>query len=84
MSHNDFFPNLHLSQNKLKQDGPSLESSSYLNMTLRYLSPLDPGTMTWMLEPLDPGTLGLFVKRFQCYYTEKSFLVGEVSGDMQL
>ena len=28
-----------------KQDGPSLESSSYLNVTLRYLGPLDPGTL---------------------------------------
>ena len=28
-----------------KQDGPSLESSSYLNMTLGYLGLLDPGTM---------------------------------------
>ena len=35
--------------------GPSLESSSYLNMTLRYLGPLDPGTM----GPWDAGTLGL-------------------------
>ena len=25
-----------------KQDGPSLESSSYLNVTLRYLGPWDP------------------------------------------
>ena len=33
----------------LKQDGPSLESSSYLNVSLRYLVPLDP----WTLEPLD-------------------------------
>ena len=37
-----------------EQDGPSLESSSYLNVSLRYLSPWDPGT----LEPLDLGTLG--------------------------
>ena len=29
---------------KEKQDGPSLESSSYLNMTLRYLGPWDPLT----------------------------------------
>ena len=36
------------------QDGPSLESSSYLNMTLRYLGPRDPGT----LGPLDLGSLG--------------------------
>ena len=28
----------------VEQDGPSLESSSYLNMTLRHLGPLDPGT----------------------------------------
>ena len=39
---------------KVKQDGPSLESSSYLNVSLRYLGPLDPGT----LGPLDLGTLG--------------------------
>ena len=48
---------------KSEQDGPSLESSSYLNMTLRYLGPLDPGTMDpWDIgafEPLDFGTLGL-------------------------
>ena len=29
----------------LKQDGPSLESSSYLNVTLRYVGPLDLGTV---------------------------------------
>ena len=40
----------------IKQDGPSLESSSYLNVTLRYVGPLDLG----MLGPLDPLTLGLF------------------------
>ena len=28
-----------LSNNDLEQDGPSLESSLYLNMTLRYLGP---------------------------------------------
>ena len=41
----------------LTQDGPSLESSSYLNVTLRYLGPWDP----WTLWPLDLGTptLGL-------------------------
>ena len=39
---------------KKKQDGPSLESSSYLNVSLRYLSPWEPGT----LGPLDLGTLG--------------------------
>ena len=38
-----------VSDNNIKQDGPSLESSSYLNVTLRYLRPLDPGTM----GPLD-------------------------------
>ena len=43
---------LHL---KVKQDEPSIESSLYLNMTLRYLGPLDHGTF----GPLDPGTLGL-------------------------
>ena len=32
----------------------SLESSSYLNATLRYLGPWDP----WTLGPLDLGTLG--------------------------
>ena len=37
-----------------KQDGPSLESSSYLNVSLIYLGPWDPGT----LGPLDLGTLG--------------------------
>ena len=37
-----------------KQDGPSLESSSYLNLSLRYLGPWDPET----LGPLDLGTLG--------------------------
>ena len=37
-----------------KQDGPYLESSSYLNVSLRYLGPWDPGT----LGPLDLGTLG--------------------------
>ena len=37
----------------LKQDGPSLESSSYLNVSLRYFGPYNP----WTLEPLDLGTL---------------------------
>ena len=41
-----------------KQDGPSLESSSYLNVTLRYLTPWDPGTLG-SLGPWDPWTLGL-------------------------
>ena len=31
-------------QQQSKQDGPSLESSSYLNVNLRYLGLLDPGT----------------------------------------
>ena len=42
-----------------KQDGPSLESSSYLNVSLRYLGPWDP----WDLGtpgPWNPWTLGLF------------------------
>ena len=38
----------------LKQDGPSLESSSYLNVTLRYLGPWDP----WTLGLLDLETIG--------------------------
>ena len=33
----------------MKQDGPSSESSLYLNVTLRYLCPWDP----WTLGPLD-------------------------------
>ena len=37
-----------------EQDGPSLEPSSYLNESLRYLGPFYP----WTLEPLDLGTLG--------------------------
>ena len=36
---------------KVEQDGPSLESSSYLNVTLRYLGPWDPWTF-WTLGPL--------------------------------
>ena len=43
------------------QDGPSLESSSCLNVSLRYLDPWDPGTLgpldlgtPWTLEPLGP------------------------------
>ena len=32
-------------QNKWRQDGPSLESSSYLNVSLRYPGPLDPWTL---------------------------------------
>ena len=35
-------------------EGHSLESSSYWNVTLRYLGPWDP----WTLGPLDLGTLG--------------------------
>ena len=41
---------------KLKQDGPSLESSSYLNLRLRYLGPQDLLTQ----RPLDSWTLGLW------------------------
>ena len=44
----------HDSKTLIKQDGPSLESSSYLNVSLRYLDPWDP----WTLEPFDLGTLG--------------------------
>ena len=40
---------------RIEQDGPSLESSSYLNMTLRYLGPWDPLTF----RPWDLWTLGL-------------------------
>ena len=37
-----------------EQDGPSLESSSYLNVSLRYLGPWDSGTLGPLtLEPLD-------------------------------
>ena len=39
----------------VKQDGPSLESGSYLNVTLRYLGPWVSGT----LGPWDPLTLAL-------------------------
>ena len=42
-------------ENEEEQDGPSLESSSYLNVTLRYLGPFDLGN----LGPLDTWTLGL-------------------------
>ena len=42
-----------------KQDGPSLESSSYLNVSLRYLGPWDLGTPgPW--KPLTLGLLDLF------------------------
>ena len=41
-------------ENKVKQDGPSLESSSYLNVTLRYLGPWDLGTH----GPMELGTPG--------------------------
>ena len=37
-----------------RQDGPSLESSLYLNVNLRYFGPWDSGTF----GPLDLGTLG--------------------------
>ena len=51
-----------LCDNNPKQDGPSLESSSYLNVSLSYLGPWDLGTLgpwnPWTLEPLDLGTLG--------------------------
>ena len=40
--------------NKALQDGPSLESSSYLNVILRYIGPWDP----WTFEPLHSWTLG--------------------------
>ena len=39
----------------LKQDGPSLESSSYLNVSLRYLGPWDP----WTPGPWDSWTSSL-------------------------
>ena len=44
----------------MEQDGASLESSSYLNVTLRYLDPFDPETMgpwdAWTFWPFDLGT----------------------------
>ena len=42
---------------KVKQDGPSLESSSYLNVTLRYLCPCVLGTP----GPLDSWTSSLLL-----------------------
>ena len=42
-------------KNNMKQDGPSLESSSYLNVSLRYLGPWDLRTP----GPWNPLTLGL-------------------------
>ena len=50
--------NLHIG-NKSQQDGPNLESISYLNKTL-----------------------SSYMKRFQCYSTQKSFLV--VVGDIAI
>ena len=42
-----------------RQDGPYLESSSYLDMTLRYVGPLDPESWDFgTLGPSDPGNLG--------------------------
>ena len=38
-----------------EQDGPSLESSSYLNVSLRYLGPWDPGTLG-LLDLFPPPT----------------------------
>ena len=49
-----------LCKNVSKQDGPSLESSSYLNTTLRYLGHLDPGT----LRLLEYRTLGPLVSHY--------------------
>ena len=47
-----------LEVNKDKQDGPSLESSSYLNVSLRYLGPQDLVPWDpWTLGPLDLGTI---------------------------
>ena len=37
----------------IKQDGPSLESSSYLNVTLRYLGPFSP------TSPPDTSSYGM-------------------------
>ena len=45
----------HDSKTLIKQDGPSLESSSYLNVSLRYLGPWDFGTP----GPWNAWTLGL-------------------------
>ena len=49
---------------RYKQEGPSLESSSYLNVSLRYLGPLDPGTMgpcdAWTFQSWTLGLLDLF------------------------
>ena len=44
---------IHLATREI-QDGSSLESSSHLNVSLRYLGPWDP----WTFGPLDLGTLG--------------------------
>ena len=45
-----------------KQDGPSLESSSYLNVSLRYLGPWDPLTLQpYILFLYPPPTSLLFL-----------------------
>ena len=46
------------------QDGPYLESSSYLNMTLIYLGPLDPGTMDPWYGLVWFGLLGFISDNF--------------------
>ena len=57
-----------------KQYGPSLESNSFLNMSLRYLSPWYPGT----LEPLDldPWSLGLLQSLLPTHFPGYGLVMG--------
>ena len=48
----------------MKQDGPSLESSSYLNVSLRYLGPWDPVTP----GPWNQGTIYIFKETIVKHY----------------
>ena len=87
----------------IEQDGPSLESSSYLKMNLRYLGPLDLGPWVLFYPPPLPHTFSLplwyalawgeggvrwllssNVKRFQCYFTQKSFMWWVVDGGISI
>ena len=81
--------NIFLAQKLIEQDGTSLESILYLNVTVRYIGPWDPWTLN--LDTLGPWNLGMVwyggyellwgvmslqMKRFQPYSAQKSFLGG--------
>ena len=62
-THHSNIPTSYKNTNTIRE-GPSLESSSYLNVTLRYLGPWDP----WTLGIMDFGTSSLLLPPNSFYF----------------